>query len=364
MDSTKSKFNSHNSSVEKNNVAGKGGTDGRNHLPNHENVLPNKQIQLKSSNAIKLEQIKGPIDGQNHNRTSVALISEINIAPVENNANNNTENHLDDEEEEDEEDLEECEEIEIQQLNNRCSSQFNSDVTCNCSIYANAADKLNNANFGTTASIPSTGPPLQPTCQHRSCQKARQEVVGDIEPEDRDHLFSKTTMFIVENASTSLKLQHLSAKKDSVQHFSKGSNGTELNLQLQKRSSGDAPDGVCSPSGSTSATGPESRHRSPKDNSNNDENGEANNKAFCNSVNHVTAIAAGEENASTEHNESGSVVKYSKKKSRFNLGRKHKSSRKKREKASAKRERKATKTLAIVLGKRNMLTGRKWEPLQ
>ena len=40
-----------------------------------------------------------------------------------------------------------------------------------------------------------------------------------------------------------------------------------------------------------------------------------------------------------------------KKKARFNLGRKHKSSRKKREKASAKRERKATKTLAIVLGK-------------
>lgn len=40
-----------------------------------------------------------------------------------------------------------------------------------------------------------------------------------------------------------------------------------------------------------------------------------------------------------------------KKKSRFNLGRKNKSTRKKREKASAKRERKATKTLAIVLGK-------------
>ncbi|XP_054719152.1 dopamine D2-like receptor [Uloborus diversus] len=40
----------------------------------------------------------------------------------------------------------------------------------------------------------------------------------------------------------------------------------------------------------------------------------------------------------------------SKKKSRFNLGRRHKSSRKKREKASAKKERKATKTLAIVLG--------------
>ena len=39
-----------------------------------------------------------------------------------------------------------------------------------------------------------------------------------------------------------------------------------------------------------------------------------------------------------------------KKKSRFNLGRKTKSTRKKREKASAKRERKATKTLAIVLG--------------
>nr|XP_046920467.1 dopamine D2-like receptor [Dermatophagoides farinae] len=41
---------------------------------------------------------------------------------------------------------------------------------------------------------------------------------------------------------------------------------------------------------------------------------------------------------------------YPKKKSRFNLGRKHKSSRKKREKVSARRERKATKTLAIVLG--------------
>ncbi|UYV73953.1 DRD2 [Cordylochernes scorpioides] len=40
----------------------------------------------------------------------------------------------------------------------------------------------------------------------------------------------------------------------------------------------------------------------------------------------------------------------SRKKPRFNLGRKHKSSRNKREKASAKRERKATKTLAIVLG--------------
>lgn len=43
-------------------------------------------------------------------------------------------------------------------------------------------------------------------------------------------------------------------------------------------------------------------------------------------------------------------IRQPKKKSRFNLGRKHKSSRKKREKASAKRERKATKTLAIVLG--------------
>lgn len=43
-----------------------------------------------------------------------------------------------------------------------------------------------------------------------------------------------------------------------------------------------------------------------------------------------------------------------KKKSRFKLGRKHKTSskKKKREKASAKRERKATKTLAIVLGRK------------
>ena len=40
-----------------------------------------------------------------------------------------------------------------------------------------------------------------------------------------------------------------------------------------------------------------------------------------------------------------------KKRSRFNLGRKHKSSKKKREKLCNRRERKATKTLAIVLGK-------------
>lgn len=46
----------------------------------------------------------------------------------------------------------------------------------------------------------------------------------------------------------------------------------------------------------------------------------------------------------------GIEASQARKKSRFNLGRKHKSSRKKREKASAKRERKATKTLAIVLG--------------
>lgn len=52
-----------------------------------------------------------------------------------------------------------------------------------------------------------------------------------------------------------------------------------------------------------------------------------------------------------------SIISISKKKKpRFNLGRKHKSSRKKREKASAKRERKATKTLAIVLGRSNPKT--------
>lgn len=41
--------------------------------------------------------------------------------------------------------------------------------------------------------------------------------------------------------------------------------------------------------------------------------------------------------------------------SRFTLGKVHKASRKKREKSSAKRERKATKTLAIVLGKKTEL---------
>lgn len=42
--------------------------------------------------------------------------------------------------------------------------------------------------------------------------------------------------------------------------------------------------------------------------------------------------------------------------SRFTLGKVHKASRKKREKSSAKRERKATKTLAIVLGKLRLET--------
>lgn len=48
--------------------------------------------------------------------------------------------------------------------------------------------------------------------------------------------------------------------------------------------------------------------------------------------------------------ETNSSLNKGKKLSRFNLGRKHKSSQKKREKASVKKERKATKTLAIVLG--------------
>ncbi|XP_022236168.1 dopamine D2-like receptor, partial [Limulus polyphemus] len=49
-------------------------------------------------------------------------------------------------------------------------------------------------------------------------------------------------------------------------------------------------------------------------------------------------------------NDSMTYLNVTKKNSRFNLGRKHKSSSNKREKAYAKRERKATKTLAIVLG--------------
>lgn len=73
-----------------------------------------------------------------------------------------------------------------------------------------------------------------------------------------------------------------------------------------------------------------------------------------------TNFELGGESCSSKYKKNGSnrieqtyVKEESKKrknKSRFNLGKKHKSSRKKREKASAKKERKATKTLAIVLG--------------
>ncbi|KAH9389655.1 G-protein coupled receptor, partial [Tyrophagus putrescentiae] len=217
IDSTKGKPSSNNANVSKNNVAIKG-ADGRNHMQSLENAPPGKQGTQGKSNAIKMEQIKVPIENRNHIQTSVALISEINIATAENNNSNNTESHLEDEEEEDEEDLEEGEEIEIKQLNNRCSSQFNSDGTCNCSIYANASDKLHNAN------LQGDGLPLKAAiCQHRLCQKAHQDAVVDIEPGNDDadeeeeeedgegdgeegHL--ATTMFIVENASTSLKLQH------------------------------------------------------------------------------------------------------------------------------------------------------------
>ncbi|XP_022255994.1 dopamine D2-like receptor [Limulus polyphemus] len=62
--------------------------------------------------------------------------------------------------------------------------------------------------------------------------------------------------------------------------------------------------------------------------------------------NKILSLASG----SNSGNHSMAYLNVPKKKSRFNLGRKHKSSRKKREKAYAKRERKATKTLAIVLG--------------
>lgn len=342
IDSTKSKANSNTASAGRNNAGPGNGLDRelvRNHIAGHENISPSKQLLAKSANhqAIKLEQMKVPCEVRNHTQTSVALICEINIANAENNNSNNTESHLEDDEEEDEEDLEEGDEIEIKQLNNRCSSQFNSDAACNCSIYANANnDKLNNAN-----SDSDLVPPNVEICQHRSCQEARQDAVVAIEGEGVSvlgagcgHLATATTMFIVENASTSLKLQHSSAN-----NLSACQNGADQFNQHQTCSR----DGA-SPSASTSLTvgGSCGEHRDRLTIRADGNNNGTSKRPSAEPIN---------DNGSGALNESGLVAsKYSKKKSRFNLGRKHKSSRKKREKASAKRERKATKTLAIVLG--------------
>ncbi len=89
IDSTKGKPSSNNASVSKNNVAIKG-ADGRNHTQGLENVPSGKQGTQGKGNAIKMEQIKVPIESRNHIQTSVALISEINIATAENNNSNNT----------------------------------------------------------------------------------------------------------------------------------------------------------------------------------------------------------------------------------------------------------------------------------
>lgn len=384
IDSQKGKPSSNNNaSVSKNNVA----TIKAANMQTLENVPSVKTMVQGKSNAIKMEQIKVPIESKNHIQTSVALISEINIATTENNNSNNTESHLEDEEEEDEEDLEEGEEIEIKQLNNnRRSSQFNSlDGTCNCSIYGNASDKLNNANLQGANAVPLKAA----ICQHRLCQKANQDAVVDIEPGREKavnggdgHLV--TTMFIVENASTSFKLQH-SSTNNSLSHCAHRHTETELN---QHHSSiADVQDslsngsGKHSPSASTSATGRDSAEQQLKAHqpaAGTVAEGACKNGTNCRPpnggqtlVNHATTPSTTMMMSSTTivkqavggpvhdngngqqqpHNESLVTKCSSKKKSRFNLGRKHKSSRKKREKASAKRERKATKTLAIVLGK-------------
>lgn len=390
IDSQKGKPSSNNNAnVSKNNVA----TIKAANMQTLENVQAAKTIALGKSNAIKMEQIKVPIESKNHIQTSVAVISEINIATTENNNSNNTESHLEDEEEEDEEDLEEGEEIEIKQLNNnRRSSQFNSlDGTCNCSIYGNASDKLNNANLQGANALPLKAA----ICQHRLCQKANQDAVVDIEPGrekavngGEGHL--ATTMFIVENASTSFKLQHSGTSNSLSSRHTEREFNQEPTLQQHQSSIADVHDslstgsGKHSPSASTSATGRDSAeqqqiaHQPPAVAS--VAEGSCKNGTNCRPpnggqilqlANHATTptttilstttIAVKQSvgqtlqdngNGQQAHNESSLVTKCSsKKKSRFNLGRKHKSSRKKREKASAKRERKATKTLAIVLGK-------------
>lgn len=396
IDSQKGKpCSNNNASVSKNNVA----TIKAANMQTLESVPSGKTMMIQGkSNAIKMEQIKVPIESKNHIQTSVALISEINIATTENNNSNNTESHLEDEEEEDEEDLEEGEEIEIKQLNNnRGSSQFNSlDGTCNCSIYGNATDKLNNANLQGANAVPLKAA----ICQHRLCQKASQDAVVDIEP-DREKAVNggeghlATTMFIVENAFTSFKLQH-SNTSNSLSHCAKRHIETEFNQQPPQEHQSSIADvhdslstgsGKHSPSASTSATGRDSAEQEQLKAVHQPAGaavaeGSCKNGTNCRPSdggqpvqlqNHATtptttimSVATiakqqslgqtlqdnGNGQQQQQQNESSLVTKCSsKKKSRFNLGRKHKSSRKKREKASAKRERKATKTLAIVLGK-------------
>ncbi|KPM09911.1 hypothetical protein QR98_0084570 [Sarcoptes scabiei] len=85
-------------------------------------------------------------------------------------------------------------------------------------------------------------------------------------------------------------------------------------------------------------------------NSNGYENGTGFGSTICTDDGRYLTANLNDENSSSCLPLSSPISSSLKKKSRFNLGRKQKSSRKKREKVSARRERKATKTLAIVLG--------------
>lgn len=323
MDSTKSKAANANNSMNNSNKSMSlcKQFEGKNRNQTLENISLSKQIQMKSASAIKLEQIKVPIvDKGNHIQTSVAVISEVNIvASNENNNSNNTESHFDEEDEEDDEDLEEeQEEIEIKELKNRCSTtQINFNSNCNCSIYPA------NQNEDATATKEAKEDYVHISVPESVLVEKGKEVESGGEVND-------SGMFTVEKASSSLKLKEETTTTGQTNQQSNGA-GTGTS------GSGDALGGGGGDSGS------------PSDSTS--EKCKTRNASFP----VVVAGGVGDEcakNSETATNENDSFsIKYLKKKSRFNLGRKHKSSRKKREKASAKRERKATKTLAIVLGK-------------
>ena len=277
--------------------------DTKNRTQTLENISLNKQNQMKSATAIKLDQIKVPIEEKNHIQTSVALISEINAAS--NNNSNNTESHFDEEEDEEDEDFEEeQEEIEIKELNKlnnkKCSSQINFSANCNCSIYLNSGD------------MSKSNSPLSE--EHANVKMENGETPGhqpEIDTvESNVDQANNSAMFTVEKASSSLKLKEQKDMVTKCESANPVSSTKELGQPL--------------------AISAKCKRRA------NTDTGEGDND----DTNGTNDSAA---------NDSFSI-KYLKKKSRFNLGRKHKSSRKKREKASAKRERKATKTLAIVLG--------------
>ncbi|KAI2801949.1 G-protein coupled receptor, partial [Blomia tropicalis] len=368
LDSTKNKANHYGTSGTKHGTTNNNNnntnnnrsvaSDVRHHLPNiHENVS-----QTKNVNAIKNEhQHRTSNETRNHMQTTVALISDMNatVGTTDNHNSNNTESHLEDEDEEDEEDVDdveegdepdEIEEIEIKPLKNSCSTQLNnSDPKCNCSMpYANGQNVNVNAKVGHNGCSNVTSPQTNKETMFNGNDKLQPQPTSanesSNEGESSNRQYGTTT----------------TAATTTAEHQSRDSTTTQSGSTLviggsQGDSGGSNPSNDSCQVIDIANNGNGTTARLPIA----DVNGETANASAMATAATVVNNDNGDQSGSNETAIVGGS-KYSKKKSRFNLGRKHKSSRKKREKASAKRERKATKTLAIVLGKLvlrvNMLT--------